>query len=136
MSEHTPEPWELSSESPKIIVVPSMFEGPELRTLIGSTCGHPNSWAYPTEEAGAANALRIISCVNACAGMEDPEREIAELRKQRDVLLSAVTSVQSWWEDHKYDVCGDYGDYNVYDETPEHVLQAEQAIKLALGDGP
>ena len=52
MSQHTPGPWVLSEESPKIIK-----KGDR---LIGSTCGHPGSWAYPTEEEGIANA-RLIS---------------------------------------------------------------------------
>ena len=31
-------------------------------------------------ETGKANALRIVACVNACAGMEDPAEEIDKLR--------------------------------------------------------
>lgn len=33
-----------------------------------------------------ANAARIVACVNACAGMADPEREIAQLRAEVDRL--------------------------------------------------
>jgi hypothetical protein len=29
---------------------------------------------------GENNAARIVACVNACAGMEDPAKEIATLR--------------------------------------------------------
>jgi hypothetical protein len=90
MSKHTPEPWALSSESARIIVEPPAFEGAGSRRFIGSTCGHPNSWIYPTEESGEANALRIVSCVNACAGMEDPGKEIQCMRRQLHAVLSGL----------------------------------------------
>ena len=41
----------------------------------------------------SANAARIVTCVNACAGMEDPAAEIDELRRQRDELLGLVKAV-------------------------------------------
>ena len=34
------------------------------------------------EEEERANAQRIVDCVNACAGMENPVEEIAELKQQ------------------------------------------------------
>jgi hypothetical protein len=37
-----------------------------------------------------ANASRIVACVNACAGMEDPAAEIERLKAQRDELLAAL----------------------------------------------
>ena len=48
----------------------------------------------PTEagrEQQEANADRIVACVNACAGIEDP----AELRRQRDELLDALTCLRN-----------------------------------------
>ena len=38
----------------------------------------------------AANAARIVSCVNACVGMEDPAREIERLKAERDRLLNVI----------------------------------------------
>ena len=104
MSKHTPEPWALSSESQRIIVEAPAFEGASSLRLIGSTCGHPDSWAYPTEEAGYANALRIVSCVNACAGMEDPDKEIAELRRQRDELLTELDKLANGYAGNGWDI--------------------------------
>ena len=44
-------------------------------------------------DTGLADASRIVTCVNACAGMEDPAAEIDELKQQRDELLGLVKAV-------------------------------------------
>ena len=46
------------------------------------------------------NARRIAACVNACAGMEDPAAEIAELKRQRDELLAAMKTIANSEEFH------------------------------------
>ena len=46
-----------------------------------------------SQEQAAANAARIVKCVNACAGMEYPAAEIDELKRQRDELLGLVKAV-------------------------------------------
>ena len=38
-------------------------------------------------------AERLVSRYNACAGMDDPAAEIAELKRQRDELLGLVKAV-------------------------------------------
>lgn len=38
-------------------------------------------------------AERLVSRYNACAGMDDPAAEIAELKRQRDELLGIVKAV-------------------------------------------
>ena len=57
---------------------------------------------YKCEEADA-NFDRIVSCVNACAGMVDPENEIADLKRQRDELLGLIKAVTA----HAVMVCVD-----------------------------
>jgi hypothetical protein len=57
-TKHTPEPWKHNEE--QIIG----------DTLLIALCHH----GYK------ANAARIVACVNACAGMDDPAKEIATLR--------------------------------------------------------
>jgi len=42
-------------------------------------------------EAAKTNAKRIVSCVNACSGIEDP----TDLRKQRDELIEACKGITS-----------------------------------------
>lgn len=54
------------------------------------------AWA-PTQNRSQAIAYRdrIVACVNACAGMEDPEAEIATLRAQAQVLHSFAVPVKA-----------------------------------------
>jgi hypothetical protein len=52
----------------------------------------PNGYKYLTEEQ-EANAHRIVQCVNACADMEDPAKEIAQLRADRAELLYVLQDV-------------------------------------------
>ena len=89
MSNHTPEPWkyekELSAGCDEWLI--SMDAGDRGRGIcIAET--RPGSVA-----GGQANAHRIVTCVNACAGMEDPAAEIAELKRQRDELLRDMQDV-------------------------------------------
>lgn len=77
MSKHTPEPW--GDSQLRLCFVE--FE------KLGITVSIPQ---YADEEA-KANSRRILSCVNACAGMTDPAAEITELKRQRDAFqLEAV----------------------------------------------
>lgn len=46
-------------------------------TAIGDVCA---SKYAEIGDVGAANAKRIVDCVNACDGMGDPSYEIAKLR--------------------------------------------------------
>ena len=75
MSKHTPEPWEFESE-------------PQYCSeIIGS---NGDSVCTFVEDPSCVDVDRILSCVNACAGMADPAAEIAELKRQRDELLAAL----------------------------------------------
>ena len=68
MSEHTKEPW--------------IFDAPDADfsgIIIGRHGGEVVDGEF-TE----ANARRIVACVNACAGMDDPEKEIAALRAENE----------------------------------------------------
>lgn len=74
---HTPEPWVL-------------FEvGDRFKHQCPAASSDKTSILTTTEEDGVqwaavyndADAHRIVACVNACAGMEDPAEEIAKLKK-------------------------------------------------------
>ena len=41
-----------------------------------------------------SNARRIVACVNACVGMEDPKKEVEELKKDKAELLEALKGLQ------------------------------------------
>lgn len=43
--------------------------------------------------------------------------------------ISLCDSVLEWWEEHRHDATGDYGEYNVYDEEPEFVTKAKNQKK-------
>lgn len=67
-TQHTPEPW---------VTVAHASGRP---TLIQSNGKHlAECWSLDRNINCQANAERIVACVNACAGMEDPAKEIAEL---------------------------------------------------------
>jgi hypothetical protein len=77
MSNHTKEPWDLS----------------ELIWYVVDGSGKPIASTYSTKlekDEIEANAHRIVQCVNACADMKDPEKEIAQLRADRADLLEAL----------------------------------------------
>lgn len=94
MRKHTPEPWfddRATHDEPyqniKIL-------GDENRGIC---------WLWiddaPVDDWNAeqrANASRIVTCVNACAGMADPAAEIAELKRQRDELLASLNLARDY----------------------------------------
>jgi len=61
-------------------------------TAIGDVCASKYS---EVGDLGAENASRIVDCVNACDGMENPADEIAKLRKERDELLRVMIEIQA-----------------------------------------
>lgn len=65
---HTPEPWHISGIHPRNIHIGSMASPMVLASM--------NDIHTQTPE----NAARIVACVNACAGIDDPAAEIAGLR--------------------------------------------------------
>ena len=71
MSNHTPEPWKCEGY---VVYFPDLIGGFSLQHC-------------PDAEA---TARRIVACVNACAGMDSPAAEIAELKRQRDELLASM----------------------------------------------
>lgn len=81
-TKHTAEPWTLDDG---IVGPEQMVQG------IQDGAGTDNEWialglddedgfAECTAYAHPSNAARIIACVNACAGMEDPAAALAEAR--------------------------------------------------------
>ena len=73
---HTKEPWYIGyvhqSNGPAILAK-YVTENQTGIQWIGTTIG---------EKTCDANAARIVACVNACAGMDDPATEIANLREE------------------------------------------------------
>ena len=45
-----------------------------------------------------------------------------------DKTKELANAVKDWWEQHKYDVTGEHGDWNVFDEEPEFVTKAKEML--------
>jgi hypothetical protein len=82
---HTPEPWAIyytentglpSDPCPCVVIgQDGLSPKPEPQMTI---CVVTDKKSFNATDA--ANVKRIVACVNACAGMEDPERDIWGLR--------------------------------------------------------
>jgi len=92
MSEHTPGPWSVQVEED------DGFQNISIEEI--HRCLHDTEWAEPEDfERDLANARRIVACVNACEGMDDPEIEMKQLQAEnarlRDLLKWALTYVET-----------------------------------------
>lgn len=111
MSKHTPEPWQTGredmqsfngmtgqpfssiyrqAEDGRMPMTPDGFGGLSRVPLCIARVEGDNI----SRDEEKANARRIVACVNACAGMEDPAVEIAELRKAVKVLAEYVAGIE------------------------------------------
>lgn len=79
---HMPEPWDIGPRTSKYRSIESLFPAFDALSIgradIGQAC------LVPLDESNRATAERIVACVNACIGMEDPVTEIAELTKDKE----------------------------------------------------
>jgi len=86
MSKHTPEPWVADDRHD---LETNFYSDDATGSIIGGCQEY--MFAHRDIEERRANARRIVTCINACAGMADPAAEIAELKRQRDAFqLEAV----------------------------------------------
>jgi uncharacterized protein with PhoU and TrkA domain len=83
MSNHTKEPWRVElvdmENDEKICITSHAFD------IV--------SPHVPKAIRKIEDAERIVQCVNACADMEDPAKEIAQLRADRAELLKLVNEL-------------------------------------------
>lgn len=63
---HTPEPWHV---------------GPFYKTDIMSSHGHVGCAGSLQSPQGITNAHRIVACVNACQGIDDPAKFVEAVRE-------------------------------------------------------
>lgn len=89
MSKHTPEPWQTAyRERRDGTFLHEVFDANG--ETIASVAWHRVVTPLGIGTDRVDNARRIVACVNACAGMEDPEAEIVNLKLQRAELLDAL----------------------------------------------
>ena len=82
---HTPEPWVNGNALLK-------SDGTDLMLDYGHYTAHIGRISSMSEN-DIAIASRIVACVNACAGMEDPAAEIERLKAQRDELVMDAADI-------------------------------------------
>ena len=125
MAKHTPEPWGLVGEPNGYTVWNVVDDGVNpgcVGRILARVCG-----AAVNVEEEEANGARIVACVNACAGIDDP----ADLRKQRDDLLAAL----NWYanaDNYRFGFTGSYDDRNTMIEMDRGRI-AREAIRKAEG---
>lgn len=85
--EHTPEPWynEWGSDGSLRIV-----ESDETKAIIAEVNSAPFKGTGRTLDTVKANGKRLVACVNACAGIVDPNAELAKLRQDKANLVKAA----------------------------------------------
>jgi hypothetical protein len=80
---HTPEPWEQMGGSSAIVAVSELERDEDGNRVAVAQCGDEISplagLKYGDERD--ANAARIVSCVNACAGLADPAEALRVARE-------------------------------------------------------
>jgi hypothetical protein len=76
---HTPEPWRVYAWRNDSTFAVEYIQPSGISAFVCQMNG--------SNGQSEANASRIVACVNACAGMEDPAAEIERLKAQRDELL-------------------------------------------------
>ena len=87
----TPEPWKADE---RYIVAEGAIANGRPGGEVMASCSHtvtdPGSQRYPTAMR-IANAARIVACVNACAGIDDPE---AAIRSAKFGITSIIKRIQ------------------------------------------
>ena len=102
---HTKEPWKAVTGGrcdPEVIITTQ----DRIDNHKGEICGMDVEFSGPHGDEQKANARRIVTCVNALAGVEtdylekyglpDFAQKISDLTEQRDKLLDALNLLYSW----------------------------------------
>lgn len=87
-TEHTAEPWQTNTnyEPNKTRIFGPFIDGEKKRQWIADTIG---------EETHEANAKRIVECVNACAGLSDPIKNIVSYHSNVKKVSQDITVLSS-----------------------------------------
>ena len=82
-TKYTPEPWGAHYSESEITIGPSGENtGPDFAAMLPGI-----------DRIQAANAARIVSCVDACAPIPDPEKAIPALV---EALIMMITTAEVW----------------------------------------
>ena len=108
-TKHTPEPWVLAD---MYIVESDTTKG----TAVVANTRAPTTTPY---SECRANAARIVACVNACAGIEDPAVELARLRRVEEAAHVALDYLAWNPDDKSADLAG-------------YIMDAQEVLRAAL----
>jgi hypothetical protein len=86
---HTKEPWQFKDTEMKITGTGDLFF---LQVIANVSPKMDYTKGMGTQHA---NAARIVACVNACAGMDDPAAEIERLRDMEKNIAPILQTVRS-----------------------------------------
>lgn len=84
MPKHSPEPWSVEA-------LPETDAAPSFRINHSSAMAKEYHVAEFNGErcfSAGPDAERAVACVNACAGMDDPEAEIAGMKQQLELAYA------------------------------------------------
>lgn len=84
---HTPEPWAMWDHGLDELCVHASERRDEHVVAVLDAEG---LWAWQSIGRRRADAARIVACVNACAGMDDPAAEIAAMKADIETLVEAA----------------------------------------------
>ena len=79
MSDHTPAPWSTDTSLTTGEPIIRAVEAPDLCLAVFCETD-------PDGEESKANAARVVACVNACEGIDDPAATLAEVRDMLNML--------------------------------------------------
>ncbi len=125
MTKHTPEPWEAFDAE---------ITTPDKRVFVAVT----DESIHMTQNEQRANAARIVACVNACAGMEDPAGEIERLQA---ISLRHLRDLDKWDQERErvaavidaakeYKIVRERGDSYVHVEAWHNLRTALAALEV------
>lgn len=94
---HTPEPWSYAEDGGGSafsfeIRADRRDYGGQIRGIALVYADNPDDGSPGTEDT--ANAARIVACVNACAGMDNPAAVLAEVRSALDIAAFVLDESQ------------------------------------------
>jgi len=95
-AEHSKEPWEFRKERDNFLSKPKYLiwgaikrSGFHIARIWADVALEDSHYDITAE----ANARRIVSCVNACAGIADPEATVPELVEALESMISMCNSL-------------------------------------------
>lgn len=98
MSKHTPEPWDYRPNKHDDWGFIRDLNGDLVAVAKDSSISHDkhDEFRIRKEDPYGPNAKRIVACVNATAGMTDPEKEIREMKEENERLVGAIHDAIIW----------------------------------------